>query len=882
MTNNDLVSCFQRSSACSGSEAADDKPVGRLSSFVCLTLLLIGIASHGICASVEADRQQGSATASRGESGAALNAGKAALEDGLYEIAERQFRRHFREAGRKGEKNREAVVHLVRAIYEQQKYEEILEVLKPRSKLVRGVPDNGAFVFWRALALYEMGKIDKALAMISEFEEDYPDREYAGRAERLRAWCYLKARKVEEALQSFERFDRMYGDLPEAPQNLLEWAKTLASAGGLEPAGGVLARLVKLSATLEAVQEGHYCLGQILIEEEKWEDATHVLTSLGNNKNADDDLRAEAWFSLVSVFEARTNRTEGLNVLKMGIDLARSPELKRKGSFKVGRLLLEMGRLDEGLPLLKAFVSESPDDPLAGAVQLAVAGALLEQERHNEAVDEFQYYLETFTNVTGLAQAYQGRGWGLINIGRYAEAAAAFEKAYSLFKDSSYREQCLFKVGDAYFANVQYRLARETYERVLSEFPESELGARALFQLAESTARAGEPEKAEETFLQLSGTYPHSPLAEEALIRIAEIRTSQGHWMDAIDCFNKVMNVCSNGTSYAQALYGRGMVRYRLFRFGEALTDLERVVTEFPGSEMIEQADYMRGMCYYWMGRDNDALLILENFIKRSPESQWAPEVLFWIGKHHYNHGNYDEAERTFLLFVEKYPGNPVADDALIRAGIMASKRKEYMRSIELFTRMVKEYPNSDSIAEARFAQANALSELAKFSAAILIFDEIINKYPESDSVAAAWGRKGDCQFTLGADDSKRYEESMESYRVVANSSSAGLDLVMQAEYKIGKCLEKLGRLAEAFEQYYLKVVVRYFEDRENGIWHTESAKVWFYRAARDAADIMEAKKDWRRVVAILERVVQAGVPASDEARERVKKIRAEKWWLFY
>jgi len=185
-------------------------------------------------------------------------------------------------------------------------------------------------------------------------------------------------------------------------------------------------------------------------------------------------------------------------------------------------------------------------------------------------------------------------------------------------------------------------------------------------------------------------------------------------------------------------------------------------------------------------------------------------------------------------------------------------------------------------MARARFTQADARAKLAGFSEAILIFDEIINKYPDSDLVELAWGRKGDCQFTLGAEDPKRYEESIESYRVVANSSSASLDLVMQALYMVGRCWEKMGQTDKAFEQYYFKVIVRYLEDREKGVWHNEAAKVWFTRAAINAADIMEAKKDWRTVVNILERVVNAGVPASDEACERITKIRSERWWLFY
>jgi len=85
----------------------------------------------------------------------------------------------------------------------------------------------------------------------------------------------------------------------------------------------------------------------------------------------------------------------------------------------------------------------------------------------------------------------------------------------------------------------------------------------------------------------------------------------------------------------------------------------------------------------------------------------------------------------------------------------------------------------------------------------------------------------------------------------------------------------------EALEHYYTNVMVRFFEDRENGVWHTEASKMWFTRASLNAAEILEAKGDWRGVVRVLERVVEAGVPAAEETRARIAAIKAEHWWLY-
>ena len=341
------------------------------------------------------------------------------------------------------------------------------------------------------------------------------------------------------------------------------------------------------------------------------------------------------------------------------------------------------------------------------------------------------------------------------------------------------------------------------------------------------------------------------------------------------------MKTYTNGAYYDNALFSRGLISYQMLRFPEALGDFERMVEDFGTSRFAEQAYYMRGWCYYMMGRDREALGVCTNFLDQFPDSLWAPEVLFWIGEYEYNHGSYEKAEDRFVRLANEYGTDRLADAALFWAGRAASKLKEYRRAIEHFGRLAKEYPGSPKLPEARDYQGDAVAELGEFPAAILIFEEIITQYRTHAVVNLAWLRKGDCQFTLGAKDPKRFTEAMDSYREVRSSSTATLEQKIQAEYKIGRCLEKAGKPVEAFDQYYTRVVCQYFNDQAAGLERGGQSEVWFTRAAFNAADLMEAQKNWRQSVRILQRVIQANVPAAKDARERIDRIRAEHW-LFY
>lgn len=824
-----------------------------------------------------------------------LDEARAALADGVYGFAQKQFQKYLSRYGAKIEPGlyQEVVEGILRSLHEQKKIKELEDFLGSVDE--RRMEDAGAVVFWKALGSYDAGLYAETVKLLDGFGERYPKSGYSGRVDRLRAWCYLHGGDIEKALAAFEEFDAGHRDSPEAEDNLVEWAKALMTAGHEEKAAEVLNRLIRSKKNSKAVDEGRLWLGKLYLKRANYQQAMSMLDTLVKNEEASHDLRAEAWYSIAAVYEAETNRVETINAVSNGISLAISPGIKRKGKLHLGRACIRMSRdgmgklikggealVDQGVLLLKEFVTEAPENPMSSEVQLELADTMLDMGMFEQAVDEFQHYIEAFTDAEGVARAHFGRGWALIHIERFSEAAMSFSKAYEMFGDGERKARAIFKAGDAHFLNGQFKLAGEQYRKLLKEYPGSGLAVEARFQLGESYVRDGEYELADKMFAEIVKQFPKGALAEEALLRQAEIQEQQGLLPEALDIYSILMSNYPKSRFVPEALFGRGQIYFRQWRFNQALDDFERAVQEYPDSKVVEEAYYKRGMCYYWLGQDDTALNVYQNFINRYPESEWSAAVMFWMGKYYFNHGDYKQAEKVFLDFQKKYGKDSLADDALLWAGHSLGRQREYVKAIETFARMVKEYPDSDKMAEARFAQGDCLCEIANFGDAILIFDEIINKYPDSLLVIPAWLRKGDCQFTLGVDDPKRYEESMGSYRVVVNSSDTRPEQVLQAEYKLGRCLEKMGRTVEAFEYYYQKVILRSLEEREKGVWLNDSARRWFADAAFAAAKIAEAREDFKAAVSILEYVVQVGAATAVDARRTIERIKSEHWWLFY
>lgn len=817
---------------------------------------------------------------------------RAAVEDGAYDLAGRLIREGLSRDALKG--NEPAALELLcRSLYERGNFREIIKTVQ--ADRFEQFLSEGDRSFWLALARYELGNLSESLSMIKDFASDYPKSPHVGRAITLEAWIYLEKDMVDRAISTFDQYVREYRQDPEYSAALVDWGKALIQEGLDQEARSIFEKAAESSEGGASVYEARYWLGKLLLDQGELVRSRELLEPLSTNRVVRSDVRAKAWYARALIHEIKTEADKAEHALRQGNQLARDPDLRRKGNYELGSLLLRMRRIDEAKPLLREYISAYPDKRISAMTQLQLAESLASADRHKEAIGEFTKYVETFTNRTGRANAYEGKGWALNEISRYSEAAAAFEKACGIYTGKQDRARCMFKMADSYLANEQYAPAREGYERIMEMFPGNSLEPRARYQIAESFYMQGNTEAAENAFRSLVEDYPENEVGARAALRLPELKLQLARKLEeegrrteateryhsAIDGFRSFMNSYDNESLYAAALHGRGVARYRLFWFRKALDDFQRVVDEFPEQEVAPQAFYMRGMCWYGMVEDDKALDVWHEFIRKYPESEYAPEVLFWAAKAEYNSGRFQEAMSDFSSLADDYPDSPLADDALLWAGRAASELNEYVNANDILTSLIKQYPNSDRLAEARFEQADTLSALGDFENAILVFDEIINKFPDSDLVPAAWGRKGDCQFTLGTEEPGRYKESIESFRVVADSPDASRALVLQAEYKIGRSLEKLGRTEKAFEQYYVEVILRYLEQREEGVWHNESSKVWFSRAAFNAVDILVGREEWRRAVKILERVIAAGVPTAETARARIREIKSEHWWLF-
>jgi len=809
----------------------------------------------------------------------------AAIDDGLYRIAERELKKALREAASENGDPllaSEAVALLARVLLETDRTDKLGKLLNERRRWLKSAAP-GTAAFWKALAEYKFGDVEKSLKIVRGFEEDYPDSAYRPRVLRLTAWCHLDGGRTNDAVLAFAEFDLAYEESPAYTQNLLEWGQTLIALGDFAEASRVLSRLVERGTDAGLVAIGRLWLARVLIERDQLSNAAGELEHLTDSSVVDPNLVAQSWFALADVHESMNATNDAVAALERGLVKANRADLAVTGRRRLGLLYLSAGNVSNGVATLKEYVTESPDDPDAGNTQLILASALLENDEPASALDEFQHFLETFTNASGIALAHKGRGWALYDLVRFPEAATAFNKCYQSTTSETEQAECLFKEGDAYFENKQFGRSAARYDTLILDHPDSVLRPRALFQLAESYARLEAYDDAEETFMKLADAQDDDDMAAEALLRSAQLKEERGMLDGAKDRYTKLMQSEAHSEFYAEATMGRGRVLDQLFRFDEAIKDFKSILARFEGSEHVEEAKFRIAFCMYWLGRDDEAVAMSEAFLNEYTNSPYAARLHFWLGKHAYNEQDYAAAETRFAHFTNAYPQHAEVEKAVLWMGKSAVAQKNYRKANEYFGDLVKMNPEGPNVPEALYEQAGLQFKLAKYPEAILVFNEIVTKYPDFNRLSETRIRIGNCQFQLGATDTNRYELAMPAYQAAANHPDADMDIVLQGEYKIGLCLEKLEQYEDAMQRYYSKVMIPFRREIEKGVRPTEAARTWFLRATRNAADIRADQQEWRKAVNILERALGVGLADEDDAiRERISSIRSNYWWSFY
>ncbi|MDF7800524.1 tetratricopeptide repeat protein [Pontiellaceae bacterium B1224] len=796
---------------------------------------------------------------------------RASLDDGFFALAEQQAYGVL-VADPNEEEATEATLLLLHSLWGQKRYSEMLKQLE-------GKTGSPGYDYWRARALYELHQYGKGLNVLNLADESMAKSRYAPSALRLKGRMQQLSGQLDEAEVSYKRFATDYPSQREGTRNQFDLAEVYTLQQRISEAVAIYETLSK-DQDPNAAEQAQLKWAHLLYTQEAVEDLDQsrgLLAGLATNDQTMLVHRIDAYVDLAALEQKAGNKDASEKAMRSGIRL--SPDARQRVPLKLAlaKLMLSEGQTEPALKLLEECRAEAPNQVIAAELQLEKSKALYLSGRYEQADAGYQVYLDVADSEEGLAEAYFGKGLSLWQLERYAEAAGIFDKAVDALSDPDQKADALFKSGDSYFKADKLEEAEKRYRAFVTDYSAHDYMPNALYQLGLALMKIGRRPEALNTFSILETNHTSSPFAEKAALRTADIMLANQEWDAALNKYTQIGTTFTNAATASLSLHQQGLVLYRLGQYAEAQAAFETVVARYPNSDYTPQASYMRGFCLYLQGQIEQAVKTCETFIAQYPDSKWTPEVIFWLAEQFYNQGRYQDAEPLFLQIANDFQGNALAPRALYWAGRAAAAQSNYVTAFDRYSEVAKTYPESDILPQTRFAQGDVLTELGTFDKAILAFEEIIKNYPESYLVNAAWGRMGDCHFTLASEDPARYAAAMNSYQAILDRPSAPVALKLHVENKIAVCLEKTSLSEKAFSRY-MNVVYTFINEN---VERSPYSVTWFTRSAFGAASIKERQRRWVDAVQVYQRVIDANVPAQEEARKRIEKIKDDNWLLF-
>ena len=257
---------------------------------------------------------------------------------------------------------------------------------------------------------------------------------------------------------------------------------------------------------------------------------------------------------------------------------------------------------------------------------------------------------------------------------------------------------------------------------------------------------------------------------------------------------------------------------------------------------------------------------LAQDYLQKYPDSPAKAEVRLKLGELYFRENDFPNAQTQFELVSEDSPDSPLVETALFLAGEAARKSLNSAsvdRAISLFEDVYK--LGGPLKFQARLEQATTMRQTKHEKEAIVLLDDLLTQNPPTDIRYQALDGKGESLFTLAANEPKMYEQAISTFDTLLSSEGLPTEWKQQALYQKGKCFEKLGKLDDALSNYYDVLAV------EGG-----GDQLWFFRAGFDAAQILEDRRSWSSAAAIYEKLANTRGARSEEAKNRLTRLRLE------
>jgi len=490
---------------------------------------------------------------------------------------------------------------------------------------------------------------------------------------------------------------------------------------------------------------------------------------------------------------------------------------------------------------------------------------------YNQAIDHFNLSLQNGSYDRELnARALYWKAEALYRVGEYQASAeiysqflrtagafslpeykeAEYNLAYAYFKLENYNQasshfrnyinsqqgqqseklaDAYNRLGDYYFSNAEYSLARQNYKKAfdMKTFDTD----YSLYQIAFCQGLQHDQQGKINSLQRLQEGFPDSEYVDDALYELGRAYERLGQNSEATRNYRLIVDNYAESTYFPRALLQLGLVNYNSGDFTQALTYYKQVAEKFAGTPEAQAAllgiknsyvemnnvdgyfaytrtlgggvnvttseqdslTYMAAERLYMSG-DAQATDQLQRYLQQFPNGSFATNAHFYLAELLYKEGSFSEANEHYT-YVARQPSNIFSEQALSRASELTFNAGNYEEALEFFNRLEKVAGSKWNQLKAYTGQMRCNFQLKRYNDAISAAENV----KKSDVANEAWVREAN--FVLGKSNyvNGNRNAALEPLKLVAADTKT--EQGAEAKYLVGEILYQQNQKQQAEEE---------------------------------------------------------------------------------
>ena len=715
------------------------------------------------------------------------------------------------------------------------------------------------------------GEWVQAEAKYREFFLEYPKSSDIEKAQLGLGLSLLRLKKEDEGRSILQTLSLNKPEEKIAQRASLYLALGSIQKGQWKEAINQLEVLKKSKLKGELFYEVNYWIGATYLELKQWKDAIESFQKITQDTKAfPKDLVAKSWLGLGKAFQSTKDLEKAQSSFEKVFTISEIESTKEAGF----RGFLEAARiqkkLTESVNRLKDYVAKNQEKSNSSAALFSIAQAYSDNDEEAKAISTFEALLIAYPKANSRLRIY-------LNLGKLYQTENKCDQSVDFYKKvleegapHDLKGEAYFELGEINSRMKNYPEAISAYEKAVVENPAlSEKGLFNLLMMSSLQENLSALNKYEERFNKL---FPQSTFKDRIVLEKVNLLQKLGQNEESKKSLESIIQ-SSKGDNAIILQVRYADLLYQTQKFEEAWQLYEKIASQYQSNPIFPEVAYKALFAGLATKKISEAQMIegLLSILKKYPKHAKTPHFLFSIGEFYFQKHDFGNSQNYFDQLVNEFPASDLVDDGLYWAGKSAIGRDDLSLAIVTLEKIPE---NSSLKIDARLLQGKIYIQQLKFDKAIQLLDATIEQDKQGRVLGESLLRKADALMGLAGNDSSKYEQAISILQQVLQLKSVSIHQWNEACFKKAKSLQKLYREDESISTYQ-----DLLKGRTNDPSITELPEyLWRIKGGLEAADMMQARKDWKGALSIYRKLDQIGGPNQQEFRDAINRIKRENF----